>query len=421
MEKKHTKLILLRIFLFALILLNMLTIFSLSAQNADTSSQTAEKLENAVLDTFLPNADENPTDFSVAVQTRLMTFLRKSAHVIEFFTLSALTMLFLLTWKKPILLWATVSFVFCVLYAASDELHQLFIDGRSAKVTDVLIDAAGALGGILVVVLICFLCKKRKRKKIKLTTTRVRLALPFPSPLSVAVASDLHGMGHGEVLNELRTLSPDLILIPGDLTDDEGLANGDDAAYGFLRECAHIAPTFYSPGNHEIACYHRGNPFRHPTPVPLSESIKERIAQTGATLLDNESVRFGDICICGLRSGINKKENFPNQEVLDAFAKEAAPRILLCHHPEYYVPYVKDTGIELTVCGHAHGGQWRFLGRGVYAPGQGLFPKYTAGVVSPGCVISRGIGNHTFSPRIQNAPELILIEINGTAPTAQAE
>ena len=418
MDQKHTKLILLRIFLFALILLNMLVIFMFSTQTADASTQTSEKLQGAVLDTLLQDIDELPSNISVGIQSRLMKFLRKSAHVIEFFTLGALALLFLLTWKKSVLLWATASFVFCVLYAASDEIHQLFIDGRNASVTDVLFDTAGALGGILLVLLIRFLIK---RKKFKLTTTRVHMSLPFFSSRRIAVASDLHGMGHSEVLSALRTLAPDLILIPGDLTDDEGLENEEDVAYIFLRECAHIAPTFYSLGNHEIACYHRGNPFRHPTPVPLSDKIKERIAQTGVILLDNESVRFGDLCICGLRSGINKKENFPNQEVLEAFAKEPSPRILLCHHPEYYVPYVKDTGIELTVCGHAHGGQWRFFGRGIYAPGQGLFPKYTAGVVAPGCVISRGIGNHAFVPRIQNAPELIFIEVDGTATKPQTE
>ncbi|MBQ3816071.1 MAG: metallophosphoesterase, partial [Clostridia bacterium] len=54
--------------------------------------------------------------------------------------------------------------------------------------------------------------------------------------------------------------------------------------------------------------------------------------------------------------------------------------ILLCHHPEYWEPLVHGRRIELTVSGHAHGGQWRIFGRGVYAPGQGLFPRYTSGL-----------------------------------------
>ena len=66
-------------------------------------------------------------------------------------------------------------------------------------------------------------------------------------------------------------------------------------------------------------------------------------------------------------------------------------------------------GFDLVLCGHAHGGQWRIFGRGVYAPDQPLFPKYTSGVLENRCVISRGIGNHTHSPRIFNAPEVLMI------------
>ena len=410
MNKKHTLLYLLRIFLLGLILLNMTTIFLLSAQNAEKSTQTAEKLESVVLDTFLPDAEEHPTDFTEAIRSNLLVFLRKSAHVIEFFTLGALLLLFLLTWKRPPLLWAGCALLVSILYAISDEIHQYFIDGRTASVTDVLIDSAGALGGILLVLLIHTLVKRRK---FKIKTTRYALSLPSPEPLRIAVASDLHGMGHKEALDAIRNVSPDLILIPGDLSDDEGLADPDDPAYAFLRDCARIAPTYYSLGNHEIACYHRGNPFRHPTPIPLSDEIRKRILDSGVTLLDNESVLHGSIRICGLTSGINKKENKPNLEILDGFAKASGFRILLCHHPEYYTRYIKPTDIDLTVCGHAHGGQWRVFGRGIYAPGQGLFPKYTAGVLDLRCVISRGIGNHAVVPRIFNSPELILIEIGG--------
>jgi len=40
------------------------------------------------------------------------------------------------------------SLIFCLFYAASDEIHQLFVPGRGAKATDVLIDGIGALIGI---------------------------------------------------------------------------------------------------------------------------------------------------------------------------------------------------------------------------------------------------------------------------------
>ena len=63
------------------------------------------------------------------------------------------------------------------------------------------------------------------------------------------------------------------------------------------------------------------------------------------------------------------------------------------------------------VSGHAHGGQWRIFGRGVFAPGQGLFPKYTSGIHDGRLVISRGLKKSGTIPRIFNSPELVIIDI----------
>ena len=242
--------------------------------------------------------------------------------------------------------------------------------------------------------------------------TRYHIESKDPSiRLRLAVASDLHGCPHDQILDAIREAHPDHILIPGDLTDDEGLADESCAAYEFLRACAAIAPTYYSLGNHELACYHRGNPWRHPLPKPLTDEIRARIQATGAILLDNAFVHDGPLCIGGLTSGIHGKKNEPNQDALAAFAKEPGYRILLCHHPEYFVPYIEKTDVELTVCGHAHGGQWRLFGLAAYAPGQGILPKYTAGVIRGRCVISRGLGNHTWIPRIFNRPELLIVTV----------
>ncbi len=240
--------------------------------------------------------------------------------------------------------------------------------------------------------------------------THYHLELPaLPRPLTLAVAADLHGQNGEEALRLLEEQKPDMILIPGDLMEDTELQDAGASGFAFLRACAGLAPTYYSLGNHEIACYHKGNPFRHPIPVFPDDAARARIRATGAVFLDNASVRVGDITVCGLTSGINGHENKPDEQALAAFAAAPGVRILLCHHPEYYIPYVKGTGIELTVSGHAHGGHWRFLGRGVYAPGQGLFPKYTSGMPEPGWVISRGMGDHTGIPRLFNPRELLIL------------
>ncbi|MBR2721308.1 MAG: metallophosphoesterase [Clostridia bacterium] len=252
-----------------------------------------------------------------------------------------------------------------------------------------------------------------------MTVTSYQIHSPRLPSMLIAVASDLHGCPHKDAVDALQQARPDLILIPGDLMEDKMLADPSSSGYAFLRECVSIAPTFYSLGNHEIGCYHKGNPWRHPTPIPLSDQAREEIARTGAVLLDNDEVTWNGVRICGLTSGINGKENKADAEVLARFAKGDAPRILLCHHPEYFYPDIAKTDIELTLCGHAHGGQWCFFGRGVYSPGQGIFPKYTAGVLDGRCVISRGLGNHTRIPRICNPCELLLISLNQKAQENQ--
>ena len=86
----------------------------------------------------------------------------------------------------------------------------------------------------------------------------------------------------------------------------------------------------------------------------------------------------------------------------------------MCHQPEIYRDYVRGRNIGFTVCGHAHGGQIQLFGQGLYAPGQGLFPRLTHGLHDGGkMLISRGMTNSVRIPlpRICNPCELIVLEL----------
>ena len=413
MMKKKTMLYLLRGLLALLILANMTVIFLFSMQSGEESGKTSSKVTTVVAEVTVKDFESMPPAEQEQVVEKLHPKVRKLAHMAEFGSLGALIFLFLLTYSGAILPRFFIALAATLLYACTDELHQILSDNRGAQLRDVLIDLSGAL--ITCTVLLILFAWIRHRKGVlhkPMQTTRYTLpAKMLNRNLRIAVASDLHGCSHEDIVKALSAENPDLILIPGDLMDDHDLRDTKHSGYDFLRECAAIAPTYYSLGNHELACYHKGNPWRHPIPVPLTEEIKARIAGTGAILLDNDHVAAGDLCICGLTSGINGKVNRPSLEAIERHAAQSGYRILLCHHPEYFMPYIKDTGIELTVSGHAHGGHWRFFGHGTYAPGQGIFPKYTAGVIDDRFVISRGLGNHTRIPRIGNPTELVIIEI----------
>ncbi|MBR3639241.1 MAG: serine/threonine protein phosphatase, partial [Clostridia bacterium] len=179
------------------------------------------------------------------------------------------------------------------------------------------------------------------------------------------------------------------VLVCGDFVHNEKTKN---SGLRFLREAAGLFPTFASLGNHENK----------------ANVTRADVEKTGAVMLDDSFAPFGEILI----GGLTPRNDDPDVAFLDRFAREEGFRVLLSHYPQYYDKYVKNAAIDLTLSGHAHGGQWRFFGRGVLAPGQGLFPKYTSGFYDGGrFFVGRGIGNRTPAPRINNPPEVVFFDL----------
>lgn len=236
--------------------------------------------------------------------------------------------------------------------------------------------------------------------------------------IRMAVAADLHNSDHEDILPLIAAANPDIIVIPGDLGGsmaDSSVAEGNlteryieesrrnEIGFSFLARAREIAPTYCSVGNHEVR---------------ISEANRKKYAETGAVLLDNDYVSVGGVLLGGLSSGgahgLFHKSDAPDLDWLGKFAALDGFKILLCHHPEYWRRHIVGNGIELTVSGHAHGGQWRLFGQGVFAPGQGFLPHYTSGVHRRGeqyMVVSRGLRKETEVPRINNPPEIVVADI----------
>ena len=217
----------------------------------------------------------------------------------------------------------------------------------------------------------------------------------IPERIRLAVAADLHAGPYQEEMEVF--LSCDALLLPGDLLDRHRRNNR--RAEAFLKEVPERLPVFYAMGNHEVK-------------YPRAEEFAAFLAESCVHVLDNNSSYFGGIRIGGLSSP--PKDEKPDTAFLDRFEAEKEFKILMCHHPELYTPYVQGRNIDLTLCGHAHGGQIQIGGRGLYAPGQGLFPKLTHGFHDGGkMLISRGMTNAAMPwiPRINNPCELIILEL----------
>ena len=213
----------------------------------------------------------------------------------------------------------------------------------------------------------------------------------------IAIISDYHDNVGQEIFNILNKNCPDIICLVGDIIHNKCLSESFNAT-NLLRNCAKIAPTFYSFGNHESY---------------LKESELVDIIKLGVVPLDNAAVQIGDINIGGFSSfeyGDASKQD--RIRWLDEYESLKGYKILLCHHPEYYSKCLKNRDIDLIIAGHAHGGQIRIFGKGIFAPGQGVFPKYTKGIYDNKLVVSAGIANTGgIIPRLFNEPELVYVEI----------
>ena len=98
--------------------------------------------------------------------------------------------------------------------------------------------------------------------------------------------------------------------------------------------------------------------------------------------------------------------------MLPAMEAEPGVKLLLCHRPEDYMRRLRGAKVDIALAGHAHGGQVRIGGRGLYAPGQGIFPRYTHGVWDGRLIISSGATNAVPAPRWGNPCEVLRIDLD---------
>lgn len=230
----------------------------------------------------------------------------------------------------------------------------------------------------------------------------------------IAHVSDLHNVEMGKdnekLLAMLRDADPDMIAITGDLIDSRD--TDIEIALQFVREAVKIAPCYYVTGNHEVRVKEYGE-------------LKTGMEAAGVTVLEDAraeiSMEGESIILIGVNDPSYQTDYLfgDAESVMDAKLEElhtenGAFTVLLSHRPELFDTYVNHN-IDVVLSGHAHGGQFRlpFIG-GLVAPNQGLFPEYDAGIYTEGntnMLVSRGIGNSILPFRINNRPEVILIEL----------
>lgn len=221
--------------------------------------------------------------------------------------------------------------------------------------------------------------------------------------LRIAVISDFHNKkyNHNNVylIEKIRALAPDVIIISGDFTDRR---HPDyDVARRFLTELRLIADTYYVTGNHEAV-------------LGIDNVVNELSSQD--IMLDEKFVIFKDFSLLGLSDRIREMD-VERQNKLRLFEKLSNYKIVVTHRPTEFDDYlnISKYDVDLVIAGHTHGGLIRIPFFGALAcPNEGLFPKYSKGMYKKGStamVVSGGLGNTGLPLRINNFPEIVVIDI----------
>lgn len=145
----------------------MAVIFSFSAKPADESESQSLRAGKIVCSIFVPGYDNMSEQEQIFMAESIDYPVRKAAHATEYAILAGLMLGIVVTssinWKHLLEV-----VIVAVVYASTDEFHQLFVPGRSGRFMDVLIDATGALAGVVFIFIVYRLNNKVKIKKSKI-------------------------------------------------------------------------------------------------------------------------------------------------------------------------------------------------------------------------------------------------------------
>ena len=234
-----------------------------------------------------------------------------------------------------------------------------------------------------------------------LTVTEYDVDLGLNEDLKIVQISDLHnqifGINESVLLDRIREQEPDIIVVTGDVVD--GNHTSYSISKSFFKGAVEICPVYYITGNHEVSLMENDG---------FTDFILD-IKSYGVTVLDDQYRDMGSYILAGI--GYKSVWNFNAYEPFD----NTKPVILLAHDPKYTDLY-SDLGADLVLTGHIHGGQIILPGKGaLLSPEFCFFPPYYQGVYDIDGMqleVSRGLGNSAFPIRINDYPEIVVINVH---------
>ena len=253
-----------------------------------------------------------------------------------------------------------------------------------------------------------------------ISTTNYEVDCGIGKDINVVHLSDLHGKEFGKNNEKLKRLilkeKPHLVVATGDMIDSS--LKNMEGAIDFLSDLSKSVKVVYISGNNEQRC-------------KKAEYIFESLKSKGVIVLRNEIITLSlsrvKVNILGMFEKPKGDLHSSLKKINGSYAYEDSHKlfkrlesleglkIVLSHYPELFEAEYSKYDFHIMFSGHAHGGQFRIpiIKRGLIAPGQGIFPKYTEGMHGNKnkLIISRGLGNSTKITRLFNRPEIVKVKI----------
>ncbi|EGT0693832.1 phosphoesterase [Clostridium perfringens] len=253
-----------------------------------------------------------------------------------------------------------------------------------------------------------------------ISTTNYEVDCGIGKDINVVHLSDLHGKEFGKNNEKLKRLilkeKPHLVVATGDMIDSS--LKNMEGVIDFLSDLSKSVKVVYISGNNEQRC-------------KKAEYIFESLKSKGVIVLRNEIITLSlnevKVNILGMFEKPKGDLHSSLKKINGSYAYEDSHKlfkrlesleglkIVLSHYPEIFEAEYSKYDFHIMFSGHAHGGQFRIpiVKRGLVAPGQGFFPKYTEGMHGNKnkLIISRGLGNSTKITRLFNRPEIVKVKI----------
>ena len=156
----------LRYILIIMIIINCIIIFRFSSEQSEKSDKTSGRVVNAIIE-LNPKTRNLSQEEKEKKKEEIVVPVRKTAHFTVYTSLGIWLYLCAKTFEGKNKNKILISIALAFLYACSDEIHQVFVPGRSGDLRDVCIDTCGAMFGILIVMAITGLIVNVQKKTCK--------------------------------------------------------------------------------------------------------------------------------------------------------------------------------------------------------------------------------------------------------------